>query len=80
MFCVADDERSELYNARIVKIIGTVLLSTTSEAARAKPPFYAESVVMESIYKMPGLDTRAENLTYLWTQVWHCGFQLLRYV
>ena len=66
---LAVEERNSLFAAKIIGVISSVLLSTTSEAARARPPFYAESVVMEAIHKMPAMATREENLHYLWTQV-----------
>jgi hypothetical protein len=68
--CAADGFNS-LLSAKIVNIVGQTLLTAVSEGARAQPPFYLESVVLDAIYRLLGEGTREENMKLLWTQVCH---------
>lgn len=65
----AGDERGAILGDKIVNTIGQTLLTTVCERAHAQPPFFLESVVLEAIFRLPGKDTREENVEYLWTQV-----------
>ena len=68
----ADGAVNRFLGSKIVNVIGQALLTTVCEAPRAAPPFYLETVVLEAVYKMMGKDTREQNVTALWEQVWFC--------